>query len=140
MRIRTATKDDHAAIMMIAKQSPYTRDFGSHMFSPDSAYEKGWIVVTENFTGEVIGFYCVRHKVREPVTSLYFIGVDKEWHSAGVGQELMRDLYTKANPTIRLNCMKDNEQATKFYERLGFKIVGDHMDGKANVFEKSITK
>lgn len=141
MKIRVATKADHEAIMKIAKQSKCTRDFGSHMFSSDASYEKGWIVVAvDDLLGVLLGFYCVRHKVREPVTSLYFIGVENKLHSSGVGQKLMQDLYEKCRPTIRLNCLKDNLQATRFYERLGFKIVGEGLGGSANVFELAVSK
>ena len=67
--IRAATPDDHPDILAVTKTSKYTKDFSNRvMFSSDAAYEKGWIMIAENPGTKMLGFTCVRHKVREPVT------------------------------------------------------------------------
>jgi len=134
--IRPATIEEHKAIMAVAKQSPYTRDFSNHMFSGEAAYEKGWIRVAV-VGGRIVGFTCVRHKVRAPETSLYFIGVDSEFHGRNVGTALLHDLMQQCPwPRIVLNVMKENEQALRFYDRHGFKVEGESLKGKGVALSK----
>lgn len=138
MLIMRASPEDHKDILQVAKISKYTKDFSNQvMFSSEAAYEKGWInkaLIDES--GPIIGFTCVRHKVREPKTMLYFIGVLPEFGGMGIGRSLL-DFAMASSPhkTMELNVMKDNE-ALKFYERLGFRTVGEAMKGEALRLEK----
>lgn len=136
--VRSATVEDHKALVALAKTSKYTKDFSNRMmFSSDAAYEKGWIRLAEEEDGTIIGFTCVRHKSRFPETMLYFIVVDPEYRSQGIGEILIKDAVQHA-PTnmMRLNVMKDNTQAKKFYDRLGFTVAGVAIDGTAWSLEK----
>lgn len=139
--------DRHAEILALAKQHPCTRDFSNHMFSGDAAYEKGWIwsARESSLTREepldepnpVLGFFCVRHKVRVPATSLYFVGVHPDWKGAGLGDLLLDTLEAVCpNPRIELNCRKDNERALAFYRRRGFTIAGESLRGEGWALEK----
>ena len=144
MMIRPARHSEHRAVLALAKTSKYTRDFGNMMFSSEDAYNKGWIVVAEPFMGaqrifpEVPrpwGFYCVRHKVREPATSLYFITVhpDVRFSNLKIGTKLLQHMVrTTPHRRIQLNVMKDNDSAIKFYLRHGFVIAGDGLRGQAH--------
>lgn len=136
--IRPATQADHKDILAIAKLSPYTRDFGSIMFSSPEAYLKGWIrVLVEE--GRVIGFTCVRHKTRSPETVLYFIGIHPAHRSLGYGAWLMTDLIIQTpHKRVALNVMKENERALKFYLGLGFVITGEAIEGKAHHLERHL--
>jgi ribosomal protein S18 acetylase RimI-like enzyme len=147
--MRTAIKEqDHKALVALAKTSKYTKDFSNEvMFSSEAAYAKGWIRLAENEDGEPIGFYCVRHKVRAPVTMLYFIVVHPDCRDHGVGELLMEDLEQQARAqckvgqayAIHLNVAKDNTGAIRFYERLGFNIIGDHaIKGTAFTMEYAV--
>jgi len=117
--IRAATIEDHKAIFTIAKQSAYTKDFGHMMFSGRAQYGLGWIrVATED--ERIVGFTCVRHKVRSPVTKLYFIGTSPAVQGRGFGVALLRDLQEQTpHPKIVFNVALDNERALKFYARFG---------------------
>jgi ribosomal protein S18 acetylase RimI-like enzyme len=135
--IRDAVKaSDHKAILQLAKKSPYTKDFGNHMFSGDAAYEKGWIrivvALADNNKDQLLyAFYCVRHKVRDPETSLYFIGVDPLAKKGGFGRVLIEDIQDRSPHTrIVLNVMNDNKEALAFYERLGFTVGAPALKGK----------
>jgi len=132
MKTRFATFADHEKIMKVAKQSPYTRDFSNHIFSGEAMYQKNWIKVIENIDGSIAAFYCVRHKVREPATTLYFLGVDADMRSHGLGGQLVEEMK-KDSPhrCIQLNVMKENNRAAEFYTRHGFLIAGEAMNGKA---------
>lgn len=128
--VRIATPEDHKAILAIAKQSPYTKDFSNAvMFSSPAAYAKGWIRVA--VSGErILGFFCVREKTRAPHTVLYFIGVDASSRSLGVGELLMQELvcFTK-HSTVCLNVHGQNSRAKDFYLRFGFAVFGHALGG-----------
>lgn len=125
----------HKEIMGIAKQSKYTRDFSNHMFSNEEAYKKKWITVIHDENAKIIAFMCVRHKTRQPATSLYFIGVDEAYKGLGLGTKLIEHLKDECpHNCIQLNVMKDNS-AGKFYEGLGFKVTGEALNGKGQSFE-----
>lgn len=130
--LRAATVEEHATLAKIAKTSPYTRDFtNTVMFSSEQAYEKGWIRVAE-LDGQIVGFTCVRHKKRFPETALYFIQIIESHRSRGIGEIMLQDIVDNApTKTIRLNVMRDNEGARRFYERLGFTVAGYSIGGEA---------
>lgn len=116
---------DHAAICRIGKQTKWTKDVSNEMmFTSDLSYERGWIRVAE-MGGGVIGFSCIREKVRAPEVVLYFLGVSEEARGIGIGwrmiQEFMGD--TKHRLLV-LNCALDNPIAFMFYQNKGFEVVG----------------
>lgn len=135
MIIRKAKFTEHAEIMKVAKLTKYTRDFSNHMFSGEAMYSKGWINVAlmeyqVQYNG-FVGFYCVRHKVRTPSTTLYFIGVIPEAQEMKVGTDLLQHMKDNSlYKCIELNCMKDNEPALKFYEKHKFQVTGESLGGK----------
>jgi ribosomal protein S18 acetylase RimI-like enzyme len=130
--IMKASRKDHAILAAIAKTHPAGGGFTHMMFSGEEAYLKGWIrkaVCAE--TDKIVGFTCVRHKVRQPATSLYYILVDPCAKRRGIGRALLHDLMQQCpHPKIELNCLKDNAAALAFYDSLGFKRVGESLKGK----------
>ncbi len=132
--IRPAVKEtDHKLILDIAKQSKFTKDFGSIMFSSDESYNKGWIRVA-TLGDEIIGFTCVRHCMpKRGETVLYFITVHDKFRSHSIGGVMMKDLEEQTpHKRIALNVAKDNPRAVSFYERLGFTTQhGDAIKGTA---------
>jgi ribosomal protein S18 acetylase RimI-like enzyme len=105
------------------------------MFSSEAAYKKGWITVA-TIGNEIVGFVCVRHKVREPVTSLYFLGVIPRARRAGIGTALLRDLQERSpHRCVRLNVAKDNAPALTFWRKCGFVVVGDSLEGAGHALE-----
>lgn len=129
--IRQATVDDHKDILLVAKQSKYTKDFSNQvMFSSPAAYEKGWIQVAE-VQGKIVGFYCIREKVRSPETVLYFIGIDQEYKGFGTGKKLINHIIENTRHSrLALNVHKNNIEAQEFYERLGFQVAGTSLGGE----------
>lgn len=140
MKIRPARVDEHAELVRLARTSPYTRDFSNRMmFSSDAAYERGWIRVADDDEA-IVGFTCVRHKVRSPVTVLYFIVVNPEKRGGGIGTALMEDLEFQAEAHghrwISLNVAKDNEAAIYMYEKFGYEKRGESLKGTGWRMEK----
>lgn len=135
--IRTATPADHKAILQVAKQSKYTKDFSNQvMFSSEAAYEKGWIRVYEH-NGQIVGFTCIREKVRQPETVLYFIGIDAGAKGMGVGRLLIQDIMDRTkHRALALNVAKANEEARAFYDKLGFSTVGESLGGTGLALKK----
>ena len=128
--VRLAGRDEHDEILRLAKLSKYTRDYGHIMFSSPEAYMRGWILVA-TIDGEIVGFTCVRHKVRAPETMLYFIGIHPDHQGKGIGWFMLEEIMENGpHDIMSLNVMKDNP-ALKFYERHGFRIVGEAIHGKA---------
>lgn len=138
--VRPAAQEDHQRLLRIARTSPFTRDFGSIMFSSPAAYRKGWIQVAEQGPG-IVGFTCVRHKVRQPKTVLYFIAVEPAVRGHRVGERLMRALEEHTpHRVIHLNVAHKNTEARRFYERLGYRVVRDDaISGTAWEMEKELT-
>lgn len=132
IKIRPATRADHEVLLAIAKSHKATRDFGHIMFSGEQAYQKGWIrLATLRDDTSVVGFTCVRHKIREPRTSLYYICIRPEARRMGVGQALLDDLIaTSPHRCIELSCLKDNHEALSFYDKNGFVRTGEALKGK----------
>lgn len=128
MLIRFANFSEHKKIVQVSKQSKFTRDFTNQIFSGEEMYLRSWITIAEH--REILGFYCVRHKIKEPVTSLYFIGVDRNQKGIGVGFKLLEHMKVNSpHKVIELNCIKENEEALIFYDRNGFKIIGEGLKG-----------
>lgn len=131
--------EDHDDLLWIAKQSPYTNSFGHIMFSSQAAYDKGWIRVAESESTGILGFTCVRHKVRAPETVIYFIGVQQEWRQLSIGTALLEDIYEQTpHKTIALNCAKANTGAVYFWQMHGFEITGESLKGKGWAMEKKL--
>jgi ribosomal protein S18 acetylase RimI-like enzyme len=68
---------------------------------------RGWIRVAVDWSRHdkpIVGFVCVRHKVRQPETSLYFMGVDPDYKRQGIAKLLLDDMKEQCpNPRIALN-------------------------------------
>lgn len=126
----------HNDIVRIARQSKYTRDFSNHIFSGEAMYQKNWVRIAQEEDGTIVGFYCVRHKTRSPVTELYFILVDANARTKGIGRALIEDMKKNSpHKSIQLNCAKDNDAGVSFYECLGAVNIGESLQGKAHRFE-----
>lgn len=135
--IRAAKHSEHLRVVEIAKAFKVTSGFTHMMFSGKPAYEKGWIRVFDEGGGSpgqrgagFLGFTCVRHKVREPVTSLYYIAVHPKCCRTGIGLLLLEDLKKQSpHKVVVLNVTKDNEAAINFYLKHGFVKNGESLNG-----------
>lgn len=136
-----ATKHDQARLAKIARTHRAGQGFTHMMFSGEEQYAKGWLrAAMDSGTGYLVGFTCVRQKVRIEETKLYYIMVDPEFGRQGIGQMLLDDLITNSpKPQIALDCLKDNAPALAFYAKNGFEIVGESLKGKGHHLVKKLT-
>lgn len=132
LTFRTAVEADHPLICAIARESPYTKDFGNTiMFSGPAHYAKGWIRVAMIQGGHIVGFTCRREKVRVPRTKLYFLGAYSSFRRQGMGSALVCDLQNSIPPgrgDIELSCARDNLAARALYLKLGFSVERENDD------------
>lgn len=134
--IRTARIEEHKIICAIAKQSKYTRDFSNMIFSGPDCYAAERIKVAI-WKGDIIGFYCIRHRKRNPATVLYFLAVAESGRLKGTGKRLMNFLERECpSGLVELKVMKDNP-AVGFYDKLGYSKVEEAFDGKGWKMQKS---
>lgn len=116
---------DHKVLLKLARQSPYTKGFQDVRYVQEY-YTKGHILVAED-AGELLGFVCLRHCVRQPWTTIYYLGVREDARGRKIGSKLTR--YTAdASPhaEIRLGVDESNAGGMAFWYRLGFQMTGAH--------------
>ena len=138
INIRTANKEqDHTRLVKLAKMSKFTNAFGSIMFSSVESYEKGWIRVGL-LDHDIVALTCVRHKVREPKTVLYFLIVHPQLRGHEIGARMLEDLEQQTpHNCIKFNVSKENPDARRFYKRHGYRVVGTSMGGTGWAMERS---
>ena len=66
------------------------------------------------------------YKVKEKICNVYIIALLDNERRKGYGQEIINDIIEKNEglKTIKLDVQKRNIAALKFYEKIGFKVVG----------------
>lgn len=126
-------KDD-LHICVIARQSPYTRDFTSHRFFRDSildTYAKREVLVAVS-AGVRVGFIYAKHlKIKSrPWSVVHYMGVHTDWRKRGIGEQLL-DAALEASPhkRIQLSCEHSNESGMKFYAACGFRPISEGVYG-----------
>lgn len=131
-KVHTATLDDKDGIIRVAKMNKYTKGVSNPMFMNDASFDKGWVGVVRTKSGTVCGFTVVRHLVRYPYTSLYYVGVAPGHQGHGVGLSLVRWVM-KHSPhgCIRLICEQENTDSVDWYKRHGFRVIEEGAN-KAN--------
>lgn len=138
--LRTAIREtDHAELVSLARKSPYTSAFSSIMFSGAAAYKKGWIRLAEMENEGVVAMSCVRHKVREPKTSLYFLIVHPMMRGLHLGSLMLHDVEEQSpHQCVQLNVNKNNSGARIFYEYHDYVVTNERaMNGAGWGMEKS---
>ena len=129
--IRYGEKHERKELIAIAKTSKHTSGFSNHHYSGELIFEKNWIIVAE-LKGEVVGFACVRHGTRNKYTSLYYMVVLEKARRLGVGRALLKKTaWDSPHDVIRLRVSLENQDALRFYQRIGFYMLGEaHMSDK----------
>lgn len=128
LKVRRAKTEKQVSIVKdLAALDKHTRGATSPMNLNDNAIEKGWVVL--GYEGKrAVGFMVVRHCVREPHTSLYYIGIHPDHKGKGYGEDMVWWLLDDSpHRRIRLVCEVDNEAANAFYKRIGFEHQGTSM-------------
>ena len=99
--------------MAIAKLSKFTKGL-SGVIGLEDYYQKEWIGVDQNING----FVCLRHLVRKPYTSIYYLGVRPEGMGQGIGRALIEwAKATSQHREIVLLSEKENRKALNFYHK-----------------------
>lgn len=123
MTIRVATAKDEPALNVLAKLSPFTRDFANPPMSLKQMRKEAipnkevlvWLA------GDIVGFiWCRPMKPRHmPWSTVYYMGVNPDYARQGIAASLLSvALETAKNNTIQLVCEDGNKAAKAFYRRL----------------------
>ena len=92
----------------------------------DFAEAPGAVSVVAEADGAVVGF-CIA-EVEGEVVYLVTIDVDPEWRRGGLAQSMVGWIaaraWDKGARRVDLHVFVENEAAIRFYERLGFGLVG----------------
>ncbi|MGC1420560.1 MAG: GNAT family N-acetyltransferase [Acidimicrobiales bacterium] len=84
--------------------------------------ERGLVVVAEDESGHVVGFYMLSDAPR-PELSMLFVSPDAI--GRGVGKELIRDALSVARSRDWANLVIESDPfAASFYERMGAVLIG----------------
>lgn len=125
--VRPALPSEHNAIMRVARQTKWTKDFGNQvMFSSAASYAKEWVLVAVKEEEGIVGFACFRIKKRTAATVLYFVGVDEKQRKQGIGWALIEAMMRRVPEThclLEFKCALDNPVAKKFYDDHKFKVA-----------------
>jgi ribosomal protein S18 acetylase RimI-like enzyme len=134
LKTTKAVFSDDPEICVVARQSPYTRDFTSHRFfraNIESDYAKGFVGVCKNPSFGVVGFVYCKHLIRKPMSVIHYMGVEKEWRGNGVGRALLAwALKNSPHDRVELSCEDRNTSAMKFYEHSRLEMIGSGFYGK----------
>ena len=124
---------DHKRLCAIARMDSETKGF-CDVYYPREYYENGWIWVAES-NEDPVGFVCIRHCVKRPYTSLYYMGVRPFTQGRGIGTQLL-ECVKDSSPwgVIELGCSKTNEDGLRFWQREGFEVFDQDADKKGNEF------
>lgn len=120
MRIVAANYSDHKELLKLARQSPYTKGFADVRYVQEY-YERDWILRTWNMAA----FACIRHCVRSPWTTIYYLGVAPEARGKGLGAAMVREISLRT-PHGELRCGVDeaNLEGQAFWKAMGFRRFG----------------
>jgi ribosomal protein S18 acetylase RimI-like enzyme len=150
--IRQATVDDAGALARLAKSTfidtfvaeNSKNDMDLHCtkhFSTEiqrhEILDPNCVTIIADLNGELVAFAQVRlHSPKDCVSAdhpseLHRLYVSAEWHGKGIAHQTMsRALTTAAHcgaDYIWLGVWEHNPKAIAFYQKYGFKIVGEHV-------------
>lgn len=120
----TQEKDVRALVKRCGK---FVSTYGSIRGLQDY-YDRQWVGILWTDT-KPVGFWVVRHGKRQPWTTIHEIGVVPEEQRKGYGERMVMHLFdTSLHKRIRLVCDARNEGGLKFYDRLGFRVLGERLN------------
>ena len=136
-RVERALERDHDGLVEVMKKFKHTRSFSSNWFSGPGAYAKGWIYKVVDSSGTIIGGFCKREYVRQPVSKLLFFAVAEEYQGKGVAQTLLDEfVHSCEHDRVVLDVAGDNPRAKAFYAKAGFVVDGPSSVGELMVLRK----
>ena len=65
------------------------------------------------------------HGLNDNVGQIRFIVVEEQYRRRGVGRSLMEAIHVSARSRVKFLILNARETAVKFFEKLGYEIVGD---------------
>jgi ribosomal protein S18 acetylase RimI-like enzyme len=122
---RRATIDERAQVdKLVRRCGPDVRDYFD-MRNLDEYWQSGEVWVAA-FANTPVAFAVVHPLKREPVQSLYDIGVHPAWRRLGIAKGLLQAALSAhpSKPRLRLVVSDDNLEAQGFYKSLNLSFGG----------------
>lgn len=119
---------DEKKVRAVAKRcGPFVSTYRSTR-DLQSYYDKGWVALLWE-DAEPVGFWLIRQGTRNHWTTIHEIGVVPEAQRKGYGERMVLHLL-EGSPwhRIRLVCDARNDGGLKFYDRLGFRVLGERLN------------
>jgi ribosomal protein S18 acetylase RimI-like enzyme len=133
--LSTAQFDRRDEVVKLFAKSKHTSAFSNIIYSNEKVFEQGCVVVAE-VDGKLAGAYCVRHCVKKPQTTLYYLFVAEEHRGEGVSHALMHHMKDNTpHSCIVLGVANHNEIAIRFYTRHGFTAIGECYKGTGTTMQ-----
>jgi GNAT superfamily N-acetyltransferase len=132
--IRTATPEDAPGLAALMARSPLLRRYGATAEAGLAALRRGMaagdrLLVATAPRGRLLGFaWIVPSRALTGAAYLRLLLVDEARQDAGVGATLLAAAETAARAVanhLTLLATRDNAGARRFYERHGYRHVGD---------------
>jgi len=137
LKIRPVKKEDLQALEWEGEYRKYRRMYADIFYSTLLQKSLMWVVEMEG--SGIIGQAFVILRSTELISAerdgkrrayLFGFRIREAWRNLGVGSYLMafveEDLSKRGYDMITLNVAKENRDALRLYQRLGYKIVGSH--------------
>jgi ribosomal protein S18 acetylase RimI-like enzyme len=129
LHVARAIREERSELEQVVRAcGPQVRDY-FEMRNLDDYWNNGFVWKARWLRGEaiqaIIAFAVINVLKREPVISLYDIGVHPVWRGLGVATKLMQGVWM-AYPDreeLRLVVNEDNKDAILVYQRWGLEIV-----------------
>lgn len=124
-KILIADQKDHKEIIKLSKLSRFTKGFADVRYIQEY-YSNGWVGKATVST-ELVGFVCLRHCIKRPWTTIYYLGVVPSLARTGIGSRLVDWVWnTSPHPSLRLGIEATNADGLAFWTRQGF-IPCEHL-------------
>lgn len=88
-----------------------------------------YFAVAKNEQKKIVGIITAR-KIDQKLIFLDRLYIDSDWQGRGIGTKLFEEVIKTFSKfkIIRLEIEKPNKKARKFYEKIGFKSIGEKDD------------
>jgi ribosomal protein S18 acetylase RimI-like enzyme len=134
-RIRDATDADLPALAALMAEAPLLQRYATSHEQALEALRQAYaeadllLVLHDNGSPEVQGLaWVIFTRAFDHAAYLRLLLVAQAWQSAGAGRQLMTEVEARARGQAKhlyFMVTRDNAGARRFYERLGFRAVGD---------------
>ena len=140
MKIRAATPKDWPQLrqlfLTVRRLTFQNRDENPFQLSDFDQQTAGEVILlAENVRHEIMGFISIQTENH----FIHHLFIQPQQQRQGCGQALLHALPNWGKQAYTLKCIRNNDNAVRFYQACGFNIIGNGVDeyGEHLIFEHS---